>query len=179
MITFLCTQKMIKQLRLAKSDLVGAHDPPDSLLGCWYANLFHINRRKCVLFMNDRTLYSVLLHGLLKPDFDNLGRRFVAGLTANLLGEGLPAEKVAALGMACHPVAFGKTKSRSVLGYMNEHVFISKYMAATYRQPIEQEIEQLNHDLNETPMKALPNCYALKEIQTALAGWSPSTEPEK
>lgn len=179
MITFRCTKKMLKQLRVAKSDLVGADDPPGSVLGSWYVNLFHIDRRKCVLFTNDRTLYSVLLHGLLKPDFDDLGRRFVTGLTANLRREGFPAEKIAALGMACYPVAFGTTQSRRVLGYMNEHIHVAKYIAALQHQPIEQEILQLNHTINDTPMKSLPTGYALKEMRVTLANWTPSADFEK
>ena len=33
----------------------------DALLGSWHANLIHINRKKCVLFVNDKTLFNFIL----------------------------------------------------------------------------------------------------------------------
>jgi len=136
MIVFRGTQKLLKELRIKKADLV---DPGDGVLGSWFANLFRIERRKCVLFTNDRTLYSVLLFGLRKPDFDSLGMRYRDGLIANLQAAGLPAEQVASIGMACRPVAWGATNSRSVLGSMNDMISITKYMVATKRHETEEE----------------------------------------
>jgi len=161
---------MLKELCLSKSEL---GEPENGFLGSWFANLFRLERRKCVLFTNDRTLYSVLLYSLRKADFDNLGKRFVAGLTANLQRDGFPAETIASIGMACHPVAWGATNDRSVLGSMNDMVSCSRYMVALRRQEPELEVAHLNHELNRTPMSALKLVVAIEEMRAALKEWSP------
>jgi len=104
-------QKLLKELHLEKAHL---SDPGDGLLGSWFASLFRIERRKCVLITNDRTLYSVLLFGPKKPDFVTLDVKFRDGLVANLKREGFAAEKIASLAMALNPVVWAATNGRSV-----------------------------------------------------------------
>ena len=100
MIIFRCTQKLLAELHLQKQKL---EDPGNGFLGSWFANLFRLERRKCVLFTNDRTLYSVLLYGLRKPDFEALGQRFTKQLLSNLKTDGFPPELVTSIGMrACN-----------------------------------------------------------------------------
>jgi hypothetical protein len=170
MVVFRGTQKLLKELRIRKSDLA---DPGDGLLGSWYANLFTVERRKCVLFTNDRTLFSVLLFGLRKPDFESIGDRFRAGLIANLQAAGIPPEIVASMAMACRPVGWGATKSRSVLGSMNDMISIAKHMVALKRLRAEDEIVIQNHDLNRMPMSALKLVRPVDEMRAALDEWSP------
>ena len=50
-----CTKKLQKEIGLKQSDLC-TEEPRFSYLGSWHANLIHIDRRKCLLFANDRTL---------------------------------------------------------------------------------------------------------------------------
>ena len=54
-----CTKKLQKAMGLKEADLV-RHEPEFSFLGSWHANLIHIDRRKCVLFTNDKTLFNFL-----------------------------------------------------------------------------------------------------------------------
>ena len=170
MIVFRCTQKLLKELRLSKSEL---GEPDEGFLGSWFANLFRVKRRKGVIFTNDRTLYSVLLFGLKKPDFDALGQRFVSGLIANLRRDRFSSETVASIGMACYPVSWGATNNRRVLGSMSGMVQISKYILSAKREEIEDAIALLNHSHNRTPMSALKLVRAIDEMRAALDGWSP------
>ena len=171
MITFRCTQKMFDELRIFRKS-VG--EPEDGFLGSWFAHIFKIGRKKCVLFMNDQTLYTVLLYGMKKKDFENLNRRFVSGLTANLLQDGFPSEVVASVGMACHPMAWGKTNNRSVLGSMNDLIFVCKVMAERRDLELEVELLELNQGLNKTPMSSLKEVYAVDKMSAVLAGWEPA-----
>ena len=52
-----CTKKLQKEMGLKSSDLC-TEEPRFSYLGSWHANLIHIDRRKCVLFVNDKTLFN-------------------------------------------------------------------------------------------------------------------------
>lgn len=169
MITIRCTQKLLKKLNLRKDELP---DPEDGFLGSWFANLFRLERRKSVLFTNDRTRYSVLLFGLMKHDFDSLGQRFISGLIDNLKKDGFPSETIASIGIACHPVGWGATNSRSVLGTMNDMITTSKLMVSTQRRDILSEIETLNHQLNRTPISTLKHLRPIDEIRAAVDDWS-------
>ena len=170
MIVFRGTQKLLKEVRLRKEDLA---DPGEGFMGSWFVNVFYLERRKSVLITNDKTLYSVLLWGLRRPDFDNLGARFIAGLASNLKRDGFDTGLIASVCMACHPVEWTTTNSRSVLGSMNDMIHCSKYMVGLQRQTIEREIAYLNCELNRTPMSALKHIVAMDEMRIALMDWSP------
>ncbi len=161
---------MFKELRISVKEVDEAEE---GFLGSWFAHVFRIGRRKCVLFMNDRTLYSVLLYGVKKNDFDNLGRRFVSGLTTNLQRDGFSVEVVASIGMACHPVVWGKTNNRSVLGSMNDLIFVCGVMAERRDLEMDLELVELNYQLNQTPMKNLEEGFPDKEMVVVLGQWRP------
>jgi len=169
-IVFRGTQKVLKEVRLRKEEL---RDPGEGFMGSWFVNVFYLQRRKSVLITNDRTLYSVLLWGLRRPDFENLGSRFIAGLASNLKRDGFDTGLIASIGMTCHAVSWATTNSRSVLGSMNDMISCSKYMVALQRQAIESELAYLNCELNRTPMSALKHVVAMDEMRIALMGWSP------
>jgi hypothetical protein len=57
MLQLRCTLKVQKQLGLSPHDLSEVKEP-DSLLGNWYSNIFMVDRRKTLIFMNERTLLS-------------------------------------------------------------------------------------------------------------------------
>jgi len=74
-----CTQKLLSELKLKPSD--GMQQPSE--LSGWHANLLRIDRRKCVLFTHNTTLYSFLVHRLKKPDFENFCEVFRQNLFKN------------------------------------------------------------------------------------------------
>jgi Domain of unknown function (DUF6933) len=127
MLVFRGTKKMLDEMRLRKKDL---DDPGEGFMGSWFVNVFHLERRKAVLITNDRTLYSVLLWGLRRPDFDDLASRFIAGLVYNLKRDGFDHGLIASIGLVCHPVKWTTTNNRSVLGSMNDMIFLSKHLIA-------------------------------------------------
>ncbi len=59
-----CTQKLLKELRMENTGKVAALPS-----ACWHANLLRIDRRKCLLFTHDTTLFSLFVPGMTKPDF--------------------------------------------------------------------------------------------------------------
>ena len=81
-----CTQKLLSELKLKPSDRL---QKPDELSG-WHANLLKIDRRKCVLYPHDTTLFSFFVPGLKKPDFENFHEIFRQNLFKSLLAENLP-----------------------------------------------------------------------------------------
>ena len=73
-----CTQKLLKEMGLSKSDLVD-QDPAAESLGSWYANLLIIERKKSVIFTNERTLLTFLVVGLKRAEIRQLAGVFRHG----------------------------------------------------------------------------------------------------
>ncbi len=80
-----CTQKLQKEMGLKKSDL-REDEPAWSYLGSWHANVIHIDRRKCILFVNDTTLFNFIAPDVGRVQIRELGTLF-RGYLQCVLGE--------------------------------------------------------------------------------------------
>ncbi len=173
MIVLRCTHKLLRELRLPKDEL---GNPGEGFLGSWFANLFRIDRRKCVIFTNDRTLYSFIRYGLKRDDFDGLNEVFSTALAETLLLDGIPVETVRKIYVESHPAVFGTTNSRSVLGSMNDLVKESMHLVPEKPQVTDEDIAAVNHRLNRTPMRTLNYIRPVLEMSTALEDWQREME---
>lgn len=114
-----CTKKLRKEMGLNRDDLEN-NDGNEIKLGGWHANLIYINRRKCILFANDKTLLNFLVPGLTRKQIRQLDNEFRNHLEKLLANEGLKKElQLQIIGEYRH-VEYGKTNSRSILGSMND-----------------------------------------------------------
>jgi hypothetical protein len=86
-----CTQKLLRELKFTANIEENAKSEP---MGGWHANLFRIERRKCVIFTNDKTLFTLFVPGLRKPEFDHFDELFRQYLFKGLLNEGFSQSKI-------------------------------------------------------------------------------------
>jgi hypothetical protein len=142
-----CTKKLLKELPLEPEGTctVSSLKP---LLGNWHANLILIDRRKCVLFTNDFTLFSILVPKLKKPDFKNLKEIFIEHLVKNLTHEGLEKHWIDKILQEYESLQFTSSKSRSVLGTMNDIVRALDFKIPDSGGLDELNILEINHYLN-------------------------------
>ena len=143
-----CTQKLLTEI---PDNLV---DPSAAGEG-WHANLLRIERRKCVLFTHDATLYSIFVPGLKKPDFEGLGDVFGQRLFKALLWDEFLQAQIEKMLDACRVVRFARSSSRRVLGSMNEmrfHVEVDVEDAGGLERV---DLVGLHHRLNRTPWSAV------------------------
>jgi hypothetical protein len=70
-----CTKKLQTAMGLKPEALI-QHEVEPSLLGSWHANLLVINRSKCVLFVNDKTLFSFIIPAMQKGQWHELDTLF-------------------------------------------------------------------------------------------------------
>lgn len=133
-------------------DLIGGQSPllveaPESDED-WYANLIWLQRRKCVLMMHTATLFPVFVAGVRKRDLKHLDA-FVAGkVQAALDQEGLPTDALGTLDT--HSVKLARTRSRSMLGFLNQ--------AALECRCLTSDLEPANVDeINHWLLRALRN----------------------
>ena len=86
-----CTKKLQKEMGLKPSDLC-TEEPPFSYLGPWHANLIHIDRRKCVLFVSDRTLFNFIAPDVSRERIRALDMLLKNHLCCQLADEGIAGE---------------------------------------------------------------------------------------
>lgn len=158
-----CTQKLLKEI---PGDLVeGVTDPAAS---GWHANLLRIERRKCVLFTHDETLFSVFVAGLRKPDFVQLDEVFRQRLFKAMLWNDFSQAQIEQMLEACREVRFANSNNRSVLGSMNDmHFQIDCYVECDGGLAL-VDLVRLHHDLNRTPYKAVGYQYPVERMRAYL-----------
>jgi len=149
-----CTKKLLKELDvpLVEPDKIPSN--PEGL-GNWYANLLRIDRRKCIIFTNEKTLYTFLIPKVLKINLRNIEEEFLIHLSYNLENEGFRLEVINKVMLEYQQIGFAKTINKSVLGSMND--LVHQYEFEIMRQGGVDNIRILpiNHTINRTPMGAL------------------------
>ena len=114
-----CTAKLQKEMGLKKKDLVTSIDE-STRLGGWHANLLHIDRKKCVLFANDRSLFTFIVTDLKREHIRQLDSVFQEHLICVLNAEDLDKNIVKSICGEHQEIQYGATDNRSVLGSMND-----------------------------------------------------------
>jgi hypothetical protein len=125
-------------------------------LGNWYANLLRIDRRKCVLFTHEQTLYSLFVPSLKKPEFQRLDDIFVRVLFKQLQAEMFTQGQIEnILDEYDGKIKYAKTENRSLLGSMNDLAFHIKSEVQFYQTLANVDVFSLIRKLNHIPFKAI------------------------
>jgi len=156
-----CTQKLLKEI---PDDLI---DP--SVSGeRWHSNLLRIDRRKCVLFTHDASLYSVFVPGLKKPEFEHLDEVFGQGLFKALLWDEFSQAQIEQMLEAIRTIHFTRSSNRSVLGSMNDirfHIEVNIEHAGGLEKV---DFSDLHHRLNCIPFGAIGYRYPVEVLREHL-----------
>jgi hypothetical protein len=134
MINVYCTQKLLTKLpikqglwpkgKLLKSSLTEGGNNIDLInpLSGWHANLLTLQRRNCVLMVNNQSRFPVLMIGLTKPDFAALDYHFADCLMNTLLKVGANDAQMQTAKALLAPISINKSNDRSVQGTLNRMV---------------------------------------------------------
>jgi hypothetical protein len=165
-----CTQKLLKEL--GNPPLQSPDSLPDKQgLGNWYANLLRIDRRKCILFTNEKTLYSFLIPKVKKENLKNIIHEFLFNLNMNLQAEGFPLDVINRVMQEYTDIGFAKTSNRHVLGSMNELTFHCEYLIIQRAGEIDNvRILGVNKEVNRTIMRWIKYLYPIESLQEFLLG---------
>lgn len=153
-----CTAKLLKLLSETRIP-----EPAPTPFPEWYANLLWIERRKCLLFTQENTLFSFLVPNVKKADLSPIGPFFLQHLVSELANEGLPSDIFGPVDPT--QIKLGKTRNRSVLGSMNDFALHCWHWAATAGGLDSLDVAGLNHQLRRTPMGALKYAYPLDKVK--------------
>jgi hypothetical protein len=156
-----CTQKLLAEI---PDRLIDPSAPGER----WHANLLRIDRRKCVLFTHDATLYSVFVPGLKKPDFEQLDAVFGQRLFKALLWDEFPQAQIEWMLEACRVIRFTRSSNRSVLGSMNDIRFHVGLHVEHDGGLASVDLAQLHHELNRIPFAAVGYQYPVEQLREYL-----------
>jgi len=162
-----CTRKLLKELNVTLVEPDKIPQPTEGL-GNWYANLLRIERRKCLLFTNEKTLYTFLIPKVLKANLKNIEQEFLINLSYNLQYEGFGLEVINRVMQEYQEIGFSKTYSRQVLGSMNEFAFEYDYFIRREWGIEKARIFEINKEINRTPMGALKYRYPIEALKNLL-----------
>lgn len=159
-----CTKKLQKEMGLKPSDLC-AEEPHFSYLGSWHANLILIDRRKCVLFVNDKTLFNFIVPDLSRAQIRELDKLFKSYLSCVLADAGISEADRARMLSEYDEVGFANTNSKSVLGSMNDLAFHYKYSIMEAGGVHSLAVPGIIRRLNRMPMGALKYVFPIEALR--------------
>ena len=103
-----CTKKLHKEMGLKKSD-ISENEPSGSYLGSWHANMIHIDGKKCLLFVNDKTLFNFIVPDITRMQLRGLSEIFKSTLACVLSAEGVLERAKAKIMSECESIQYGNT----------------------------------------------------------------------
>lgn len=152
MIPIYCSNKLSK---LGEFSLFTPHEEIiEKSIGGWNAQLFILNRKKYIMFVNNKTFYSVIVSCFLKKNLKQLETLFLKRYIEQLIFDKVIAPVDGLLVQLTHlPLVFTKTNNdRKTIGTMNDFILNFKF---TYDLLEEEEngVKELNHNINTSPIK--------------------------
>jgi hypothetical protein len=154
MIQIRCTQKVIKALSLKEKDLCDVKQP-SGLLGNWYSNLFVLDRRKTLIFMNERTLLSFIITGIKKKNIKDLPIVFCNGINQLLLMENFDDNVISNVTNECLEIELTRTANRSLLGNLNDLIHLYKSFILADGGLNLCNLDSITKKINRTPQRKL------------------------
>lgn len=162
-----CTKKLQKEMGLKKSEL-SVSEPDKGIIGHWHANLIYIQGKKCVIFVNDKTLFNFIVAGVTREQIRNLSTMFLINLTCALINEGIDESTCKRISEEYDSIEYKNTDDKSVLGSMNDLAFHYKILIESEGGIHTSELPNIIKRLNHMPMGALKYAYAIDALKKAL-----------
>ena len=162
-----CTRKLLKEIDVPLVEPYKISLPTEGL-GNWYANLLRIDRRKCLLFTNEKSLYTFLIPKILKANLKNIEEEFLIHLNYNLQNEGFGLEVINMVMQEYQEIGFAKTSNRQVLGSMNDLAYHYEFQIMREGGIENIRILHLNKEINRIPMGALKYNFPIEALKNLL-----------
>lgn len=164
--TNIYTTKKLEKI-IQKKVIIDSNILDDNFLGSWNATIFYIAKKKCLLFINSKSFYSVIIPKFSMKDIDKIDTLFLANLY-----EQLQYEKIA---IDLNTIAFmigninlrptnNNRKSIGILNYNIEKLNYFKYDYPVFNNLV---IREMTEKLNICPFKQL-NWKVPKEAMITL-----------
>ncbi|MCH8069036.1 MAG: hypothetical protein IID16_07215 [Candidatus Marinimicrobia bacterium] len=160
-----CTKKLQKEMGLKKSD-ISENEPRESYLGSWHANLIYIDGKKCILFVNDKTLFNFIVPHISREQIRELSSIFKVNLKCVLDTEDIPERTKTKIMSEYESIQYANTNSKSVLGSMNDLAFHYKYHIQSEGGVHSYAVPSIIKKLNHMPMGALEYVFSIEALKS-------------
>jgi hypothetical protein len=159
-------------LRLTAKLLAEIDDQPSpdsaatlSPIGDWYGHVFTVERRKCVMFVNEPTLFVCPALGVRKSDYRQIIPFFLGVLTQALRTMRFSEKEVDRI-LAMHKdIAIGRATNRSTLGSLNNRITDIRTHFAWHLGFEACDIGSVTKWLNKTPIKPVGYANGLERMR--------------
>lgn len=128
---------------------------PSGRLGSWHANLIHIDGRKTLLFVNDRTRFNFIVPDVRRAQICDLGAVFTEGFSRALSDVRVAERTRVRILEECRDFVFAPTGDRRVLGTMNDIASHYKYSMLEGGGMEGAAIPAIIRNLNRIPFAAV------------------------
>jgi hypothetical protein len=159
-----CTKKLQKEMGLKKGN-ISENEPSKSLLGSWHANMIYIDGKKCLLFVNDTTLFNFIVPDTARTQIKKLSEIFRSTLACVLSAEGVPEAAKAIIKSEYKSIQYANTNSKSVLGSMNDLAFHYKHHIQSEGGVHSYAVPSIITKLNRMPMGTLKHVFPIEALK--------------
>lgn len=161
-----CTKRLLEELKI---DIEKETMPISNPIFLWHSHLFLLNRKKCVIVMNNKTRFNFILFGLKRADFINFNSIVLRGIEENLLAEGISDDIIDKYLEGCNKVTYATSSDRSIISQMNEMKRNIEYIFKRDKaEGVETDIQELNRWLNRFVMLKLAKLYSGETMKEEL-----------
>lgn len=127
----------------------------ENKLGNWNANVFYIAKKKCILFVNSKTFFSVVIPRFSVKYINNLDQLFIDNLQEQLLYENMEIDSKV-MYSEIGEIKFNPTNNnRKTIGVINYNIEKMNYFKYEYPVFNNLVIREMTEKLNNTPFKQL------------------------
>lgn len=118
MINLRLTKDLLKDMKITS-----VQDMNVPLFLSWHVNIYNLNKRKHIVFVNDLTRLAIIIDGIRTGQLERLKEKFLLSLQEYLHLEGVKENLINTYLEYGSEVVISKTNCRSVLGTMKEVTF--------------------------------------------------------
>lgn len=169
MLTLKCTKKVQDYLKLKPSDLAQPVESEEGF-GAWYVNQFYVDRRNCLIFMNEKTLLSFFLFGMKRTNTrkDTFPELCLNGIFQLLKIEGFASESINVLLESAREFRYMKTTDRRALGNLNDLMFMYEHMILSEGGLEYCNLTDIIRKINRTPQRNIGWGYSIDKAGETL-----------
>ncbi len=127
----------------------------ENKLGNWNATVFYVAKKKCLLFVNEKTFFSVIIPRFSTKDNNRIEDMFIECFYNQLIFEkiNIDFEKICS---NIGEITFNSTNNnRKIIGILNYNIEKLNYFKYNYPIFNSSVIRDMTKKLNETPFKQL------------------------
>jgi len=158
---------MLDKLGIADSHIVANDVVSISPLGNWHAHTISVSRHHGFIFINDATLFSFVIFNVpLKTITNKFSEAFMYSFQGILSAEGFPEGWIEKVGHLSDTFMVGKTRSKQVLGTINELIKHYQYAMLGRGGAKQCNYGELICEMNRIPHKNINYNYAIEEMNS-------------